>query len=364
MFQKAHDNMDEVALHGMSRPELTTTIGGLDRVIAHAQERRLACLAGIDALGDSGADAASVGHSLSRRSNRQSKQDAKVATQLAQMPAVAESLASGVITTEHAAVCAEAAARVSPGEAEELLSLAAELPADRFAKKTREWVNIRESQGTVEKRHARQRRLREVTDWVDGEGMVNILSRLDPINGARALAALREFANQIGPDDTRTAKQRRADAMVALLTGARATRSGKPHPKHMVHLLHCLESGSTELADGSPVPDEVLIELGPTAEVVGQVFDGVGRPLWLGRSTRLASRDQWIALIAHHRGCSECGASTDRTEAHHTKEWAEGGPTDIDNLELPCWNCHGRKHRGQRGDHARHRKPILHSDFT
>ncbi len=94
MFQKAHDNMDEVALHGMSRPELTTTIGGLDRVIAHAEERRLACLAGIDALGDSGADAASVGHSLSRRSNRQSKQDAKVATQLAQMPAVAEGLAS------------------------------------------------------------------------------------------------------------------------------------------------------------------------------------------------------------------------------------------------------------------------------
>ncbi len=123
MFQKAHDNLAEVALHGMSRPELTTTIGGLDRVIAHAQERRLACLAGIDALGDSGADAASVGHSLSRRSNRQSKQDAKVATQLAQMPAVAEGLASGAITAEHAAVCAEAAARVSPSEAEELLAL-------------------------------------------------------------------------------------------------------------------------------------------------------------------------------------------------------------------------------------------------
>ena len=356
MFQKAHDNLAEVALHGMSRPELTTTIGGLDRVIAHAQERRLACLAGIDALGDSGADAASVGHSLSRRSNRQSKQDAKVATQLAQMPDVAESLASGVITTEHAAVCAEAAARVSPGEAEELLSLAADLPADRFAKKTREWVNSRESRGVVEKRHARQRRLREVTDWVDGEGMVNILSRLDPISGARALAALREFANQKGPDDTRTVKQRRADAMVALLTGARAKRDGKPHPKHMVHLLHCLETGSTELVDGSPVPDEVLIELGPTAEVVGQIFAGDGRPLWLGRSTRLASRDQWIALIARHRGCSECGASPDRTEAHHTKEWANGGPTDIDNLELPCWNCHGRKHRGRHGDPARHRK--------
>ncbi len=77
--------------------------------------------------------------------------------------------------------------------------MAADLPADRFAKKTREWVNIRESRGVVEKRHARQRRLREVTDWVDGEGMVNILSRLDPINGARALAALREFANQTRP---------------------------------------------------------------------------------------------------------------------------------------------------------------------
>ena len=108
------------------------------------------------------------------------------------------------------------------------------------------------SAAVVEKRHARQRRLREVTDWVDDEGMVNILSRLDPINGARALAALREFANQIGPDDSRTAKQRRADAMVALLTGARATRSGKPHPKHMVHLLHCLETGQHRTSRRQP----------------------------------------------------------------------------------------------------------------
>ena len=44
MFQKAHDNMDEVALHGMSRPELTTTIGGLDRVIAHARRTTLGLL--------------------------------------------------------------------------------------------------------------------------------------------------------------------------------------------------------------------------------------------------------------------------------------------------------------------------------
>ena len=359
MFQTIHKTLDAVTADGLSRSEMTKALSGLDHVGAHVEERRLALLAGIDALGDSGADAASVGHIVSRRSNRQSKQDAKVATQLAQMPTVAEGLASGVITAEHAAVCAEAAARVSPGEAEELLAMAADLPADRFAKKTREWVNSRESRGTVEKRHARQRRLREVTDWVDGEGMVNILSRLDPINGARALAALREVANQIGPDDSRTAKQRRADAMVALLTGTRATRSGKPHPKHMVHLLHCLDTGSTELADGSPVPAEVLIELGPTAEVVGQVFSGDGRPLWLGRSTRLASRDQWIALIARHRGCGECGATIDRTEAHHTKEWADGGPTNIDNLELPCWSCHGRKHRGRRGDPNRHRKPTL-----
>ncbi len=60
------------------------------------EERRLAFLASIDGLCDSRADATSVGHPLSRRSNPQSKQDAKIARQLAEMPAIVDGVAAGL----------------------------------------------------------------------------------------------------------------------------------------------------------------------------------------------------------------------------------------------------------------------------
>ena len=127
----------------------------------------------------------------------------------------------------------------------------------------------------------------------------------------------------------------------------------------MVHLIHQLNAGETSLIDGTSVPDQVLVQLGVDAEVVGHVFDGEGRPLWLGRSTRLASRDQWIALIARDRGCDDCAAPVNRCEAHHPHRWEHHGPTNIDNLQLKCHRCHANTHRGSRGDpeHWRRHKP-------
>jgi len=159
------------------------------------------------------------------------------------------------------------------------------------------------------------------------------------------------------PDEERSHEQRAADALAEVITTP--PKVGTPHPKHVVHIIHQLASGTAELVDTTPLPDHVLVELGPAAEVIGHVFDGAGQPLWLGRTTRLASRDQWMALIAAHRGCRECGAGIDRCQAHHPHEWERGGPSDIDNLVLLCHTCHGVAHRGTRGDPARRRRSGL-----
>lgn len=362
MFTAAIADLEAFDPRPLSRPELADALAAHDRVIARAEANRLAILATVDALGDRGADAATMGRSVSRRSERKAKSDAKVAAVLGEMPAVAEKLETGHITTEHAALCADAAVRLSPVEADGLASMAAAMPADRFAKQSKEWISKRESALAKEKRHRRHRRRRSASTWTAGDGMVHLHAEFDPLVGAGVVAALAERVDQLWrddggrdgtPDEIRSPAQRRADALAGLITQPSAT-GGKPHPRHMVHLVHELATGETQLIDGEPLPAPVLADIGPEAEVVGEVFSADGQPLWLGRSRRLADRSQWIALISRDRGCNDCAGLIARTEAHHPIEWdGDLGPTDIDNLELKCHTCHANAHRGRRGARRR-----------
>ncbi|MFZ1115695.1 MAG: HNH endonuclease signature motif containing protein, partial [Propionibacteriaceae bacterium] len=61
-------------------------------------------------------------------------------------------------------------------------------------------------------------------------------------------------------------------------------------------------------------------------------------PLALGRSQRLASKGQTMALIARDAGCSFPGCTHPPAwcDRHHILDWILGGPTDLDNLTLLC----------------------------
>ncbi|TDZ90251.1 hypothetical protein CCUG60885_04897 [Mycobacteroides salmoniphilum] len=63
-----------------------------------------------------------------------------------------------------------------------------------------------------------------------------------------------------------------------------------------------------------------------------------GRPLYLGRTKRIASPDQRIVLHAKDRGCThpDCHIPGYLCQVHHINAWADGGPTDIDNLTFAC----------------------------
>ncbi|MFV0533114.1 MAG: DUF222 domain-containing protein [Cumulibacter sp.] len=62
-----------------------------------------------------------------------------------------------------------------------------------------------------------------------------------------------------------------------------------------------------------------------------------------GRSRRVASEGQTLAMIARDGGCSHpgCDAPPDWCQRHHVVEWWRGGDTDIGNMTLVC----GRHHR-------------------
>ena len=61
-----------------------------------------------------------------------------------------------------------------------------------------------------------------------------------------------------------------------------------------------------------------------------------GRPLYLGRSQRLATPDQRILCYARDHGCTHCGQPGYHAEVHHAVDWTDGGPTDADNLFFAC----------------------------
>ncbi len=83
----------------------------------------------------------------------------------------------------------------------------------------------------------------------------------------------------------------------------------------------------------------------PTFERMAQSLrDPVG--LDLGRSRRLANRDQRRALRAMYRWCAVpgCDRHISTTEPHHLDEWEQGGNTDLARLLPLCRHHHDRLH--------------------
>jgi hypothetical protein len=369
MFSPTHALLDELTLGDKSRPELRCLLGDLHRLEAHAAERRLAVMAELNALDDGGLDAASEARTVIHRSARGAKRDAATAGALAKLPAAADALASGQITVEHAERLADAVHETSPEEATELVTMAEQIPADLFAKRTNRWLGARRDRHAVEDRHARQRAEREFSAWNEGgdSGSLLLHGQMDNATGRAFMAALQAKVDELwrsdggrdgSPDEVRSPAQRRLDALVEFVTGEQSSGDLR-HVKHLVHLVVTAETGDAEFIDGEPVPTAFLAHLDShTTQIVGHVFDGEGRPLWLGRRRRLASVDQWLHLIVRDRGCTDCGADPAHSEAHHLTEWSNHGPSDVDNLELKCHTDHGlAHHKGNRahGDTRRHR---------
>jgi len=369
MFSEIHAELSALTLGDKSRGDLRRLLGDLHRIEAHASERRLAVLAELNALDDGGLDAAAEARSITHRSARGAKRDDATAEALAQLPAAADALASGQITLEHAERLADAVHETSAAEAEELVRVAEQTPADLFAKRTTRWLGVRRDRQAVEDRHARQRADRELSVWNEGgdSGSLLLHGQMDNASGRAFLAALQAKVDALwqadggrdgSPDQQRSPAQRRLDALVELVTGEQANTQLR-HVKHMVNVIVTAETGHAEFLDGEPVPEAFLAHLDEeTTQTVGHVFDGKGQPLWHGRRRRLASIDQWLHLIVRDRGCTDCGAGPAMSEAHHVAEWTRHlGETNVDNLELKCHTDHGLAHHGSNGARGDQRRP-------
>ncbi len=100
---------------------------------------------------------------------------------------------------------------------------------------------------------------------------------------------------------------------------------------------------------GSRLPMRDLLRMAANAIHYLAVFDEhTGRPLYLGRTKRIATADQRIICYARDRGCTRpgCTESGYHCEVNHEPAWATGGNTDADCLFFDCGPDHALISKG------------------
>ncbi|MCH1866390.1 HNH endonuclease signature motif containing protein [Nocardioides sp. CFH 31398] len=97
---------------------------------------------------------------------------------------------------------------------------------------------------------------------------------------------------------------------------------------------------------GAPVSVGEAIRLGCLHGVRGWVVSGDGETLHLGRTRRLHTGPQRLALELQHPTCQARGCDVPAAwcETHHRHAWAEGGHTSVDDGALLCPHHHHRTH--------------------
>ena len=146
--------------------------------------------------------------------------------------------------------------------------------------------------------------------------------------------------------DLRGHAQRQHDALNALVRGQLGdpklgAHNGLPVTVIVSTTLKELTAGTGRAVTGGGtlLPMRDVIRMAGHAYHYLAVFDEhQSRPLYLGRSRRIASPDQRVVLYAKDRGCTHPGCDVPGywCEVHHVDDWAAGGLTNIDQLTLGC----------------------------
>ena len=199
------------------------------------------------------------------------------------------------------------------------------------------------------------------------DGMTHLDGLLDPESATLVSTALAPFLIPTDKDDRRTSSQRRADGLVsivgsALKTGDVPQQSGAPTQLQVLVPLQALSGGRDEanmlpnevakFADSASttpyLTPEVLNRISCDATVTRIVLSPDSMPLDVGRSKRLFTPAQQLALAIRDGGCRfpGCDLPPRYTDAHHIVPWQRGGATDLGNGLLLCRHHHRRVHEG------------------
>jgi hypothetical protein len=165
--------------------------------------------------------------------------------------------------------------------------------------------------------------------------------------------ALQAIIGTPGLGEDRTFEQKQADALV-LLCDAYAkghVGGGRERPTVVVlidiDVLEGRQPGAGRTSTGEVIPAEIVRRMCTNANLQ-RLLTSESMPLDLGRTRRLASDEQYTALVARDGGCRMPGCTMPAAwcEVDHILEWdAQTGPTDLQWLVLWCVYHHHYRHR-------------------
>jgi len=248
---------------------------------------------------------------------------------------------------------------------------ATRVPVEHLAGRARVERELLDERGAVEREAARRsRRFLRLVPLADG--MTRIVGLLDTESAARVRAAFDQvtaprrrrprFATDADrvrdidrPDgDPRSTEQLLLDRFVELVERAVAaddgTIFGARRPGVRVHVAARDLRAATGIAQVEGSPDAVSVatarRIACTDGVVPIVFDDDREPLDVGRTQRLHTVAQRIAIAARDGGCRwvDCDRPPSWTEVHHPIPWGEGGTTSVANGVSLCAYHHLRLH--------------------
>ena len=282
----------------------------------------------------------------------------------------AKALSAGDISPAHVEILARAAADREDlfSEHEDgLVDGATTLAPEQFRHVARRWRVIADDyRASREPPGGRDGQRLHLASTFHGKGILN--GELSPESTAILKAAL--DAHDTGPDPTgaaepaRSLAERRADALIAMASGALPLR---PVNLDVVIDLDTLEgrmaadltAARSDVRGIGPIAPETIRRFACDSAVGRIIMRGKSEILDLGRRVRVPTPAQRRALAVRDGGCAVhgCDAPADWCDAHHETHWIHGGGTDIGNLHLLCKRHHIACHEGggtlERDEHGR-----------
>ncbi len=258
-----------------------------------------------------------------------------VARRLVDLPHTARRFTDGELSFDQV----EAISRIVTAENEEhaleQLACLSSIELDRLARR-HTGIDEETAQSVWERR-------RLVRQWNLDESELKFHGRLPGVEGRILDEAIDEKVNGMGVNPESgmfdPLEVRSADALVEM---AATAGDGSSTPAHLtvfadLEALITQDGGTAFLDNTVPISNETARRLGCDATIETVLRDGE-RIIGIGRRSRKIPG--WLRRLVIERdgGCCQhpgCG-NTNWLQVHHIIFWADGGPTDLDNLILLC----------------------------
>jgi hypothetical protein len=189
--------------------------------------------------------------------------------------------------------------------------------------------------------------------WDRDRRVLLVFAQLPEEQGARFEKIIDALAAKIPDDpmfeDGTPLGVKRADALAQLASGTQSYAASRATV--VVHVdagAFAAGRGNAEIENGPMVSAETARMVSCDGVVQAVIHDQDGTPIGAGRTTRKIPARLMRELFRRDGGCATPGCRRKKAlNVHHIVHWADGGPTELDNLVLLCDVHHTIVHVGK-----------------